>query len=155
MKNFILLFTLLTISLISCKKDANPESENFSITYSENSGWFSYSYTAKIDQSRNLIIIHQNKNLNSKSVYQITENEINTLKDKMSNLSKIELADNYGFDFVNSPKDLPFKTISYQSENKAASTSLYFPSMNELPSELNYLLTEFQKVLTKYDTLRK
>jgi len=156
MKIFKLLIILLTISLYSCNKEDNSNTEKFLLSYAENSGWTSYSYQAKIDQDGRLIIKHQNmlSNINYESVYQINKNEITLLKEKMTILSEINLADNYGFDFNNSPKDLPVRDISYQNANKTGSTSIYFPSKDEMPSALNCFIEEFQKVINEYDTLR-
>jgi hypothetical protein len=158
MKFFTFLISLLTICLYSCNKDCNSNSNSgkFLLTYSEGSNWITYSCNATIDQDGKLTINYLNSltNTNNKSVYQIEAIEIIVLKEKMKKLSAINLSDNYGFDNINSPKDLPVKFISYQCESKTDSTSLYFPSDNELPSELEYFLNDFVKVINKYDTLR-
>ena len=88
------------------------------------------------------------------SEFNISSEEIISIKEKLNDLISIEIADKCGFTNENSPTDLPTRKIKYISKSKTDSTYLYFTQENELPDNLDNFIRVFQQIIAGNDTLK-
>jgi len=112
-RNFVLALVLL-FGFIGCeKKVENRKVEgSFYIYYLRSSSWVDYAYDVTINQN-GIMQIFEDQGMNNfqrQSNYQISVTELNQIKEKLRNLSLININDKYGFG-KNKPTDLPITKI--------------------------------------------
>lgn len=141
----------------SCEKDKGQikKLDSYSISYLKGSSWINYSYHAIIDQNGLLQITEINglTKLNRKSIYQLDDNDLTLIKEKLENVVIIDISDKYGFDNDNSPTDLPITKLVYITKDKSDSTSIYYPKENELPIQFDIFLQTVEQIILDKDTL--
>ena len=140
-----------------CKQEkvSEPDLKSFLISYQVTSSWVDYLYNATIDQSGKLKIEEKSelKNLDRESEFYVPLEDVLLIKDKLVELSTIELDDRYGFNTPNAPTDLPTRKIKYTLLSKTDSAHLYFPIEHELPEELDKFIKLIQQTILENDTL--
>lgn len=156
MKRVSLILGFILVLVVSgCEN--NVESANdlgsFLITYERNSGWVQYSYRVTIDESGKLIVRERARISNKErdNEYNISDEKVRQIKDKLEKMITIKLSERYGFDYTNAPTDLPTRKIKYETIQHKDSTYLYFPKENELPDVLESFLTIVEQVINDND----
>lgn len=140
MKN--ILWVLISILLISCEKSTDPRTvKTFEVEYNVGSSWVGYDYSVHIgnDGLMKVTETHLLNNFYKENTYNLTNQEVEKIREALENLTTVKLSSVYGFG-VNAPLDLPTTKVSYKTSFKADSTSIYFPEKNELPKELELFL---------------
>lgn len=147
---------ILLLELIGCRNENEFRNVNtFSIVYSQSSSWVDYYYKVKIEKDGMMQINeHQGlSSLNRQSNYNISENDIALIKEKLANLSTMNIDDKYGFG-EDKPTDLPVTLIRYETDFNSDSTAIYFPDKAELPKELESFLSTIDQIISDTDTLK-
>jgi hypothetical protein len=147
---------ILLLGLIGCRNENEFRNvDTFSIVYSRGSSWVDYYYKVKIERNGTMQIIehHGLSSLNRQSNYNISENDIALIKEKLANLATINIDDKYGFG-ENKPTDLPVTLIQYETDFKSDSTAIYFPDKAKLPKELESFLSTINQIISDTDTLK-
>lgn len=150
-----LLGFLLLLTLFGCESNVELSNDlsSFKIRYERNSGWVQYSYNATIDQNGKLVVNerHQLSNINRENEYNLPNEKLNLMKEKLEELMTIKMAEKYGFDFTNAPTDMPTRKILYETALKKDSTLIYFPKENELPEELDAFMKVLEQLISDCD----
>lgn len=141
----------------NCKKDnSNPQGpDNFSIIYQKSSAWVDYSYTAVINKAGILQVNMTNglSKVTASSTYQLSESEMLLIKEKLAELTKIDIQAKYGFDAQSSPTDLPITKMIYNTNVKSDSFLIYYPKQNELPIQFDAFMQTIEQILAENDSL--
>jgi hypothetical protein len=147
---FLILGFILAIAVIGCKNvtEDTKTPDPFSISYLVGSSWTDYSYKATINQNGLLRVTFNNRVSN----YRITNSELASIKEKLDDISLVNIQDRYGFG-AGKPFDLPVKVLQYNTNSKTDSTVIYFPDENELPIELNLFLSAINKLILDNDSM--
>lgn len=150
--------TGLIISLVvitSCEKEKAIALDNFSITYSKGSSWVDYSYDLTIDQNGLMQVVEVNglTEFNRTSDYHLGDSDLGVIKEKLSDLVKIDISDQYGFDNESAPTDFPVTKLIYKTMNKTDSTVIYYPKENELPIQVDSFMVALEQIILGKDTL--
>ena len=148
---------ILLLGLIGCIKENEFRSvDTFSIVYSRGSSWVDYYYKVTIESKGTMQILEHSglSDINRQSNYKISETDIALIREKLSNLSSMNIDDNYGFG-EGKPTDLPVTLIRYETEFKSDSTAIYFPDKDELPKVLESFLNSIGQIISDTDTLKK
>ncbi len=155
-KCFMVGLFITTIMFCSCEHEDEYEkkTDTFSISLSKGNSYFNYYFKATIDQNGLLQVTETNSliNVNRTSEYRLVDADIKLIKEKLDVLSALDISDAYGFENENAPTDLLATKLTYKTTIKSDSTSIYFPSENELPSDLDSLLHAVELVILDYDT---
>lgn len=158
-KLLTLLFgTLLLFAVLGCAKEKldSDETDVFLVSYSRSSSWADLLYAVTIDQNGDVVVTEQSgpANKNRVSKYQLSDMNLNLVKGNLSNLVKIDMLDYYGFDNENAPTDVPVTKLTYNTISKSDSASIYFPTQNELPLELDLFMQTLAQIIADTDTMR-
>lgn len=147
---------ILIMSILGCKNENDqPNASNkYLISYSNVSSWFGNTIKVTINKD-GLLQISEKKELDNyqrDSEYQIDGSEFSSLKENLNSIAKTTMNKQYGF-ADNKPTDLPIIYFSYNFEGKSDSTQIYFPEQNELPKELELLVSNIKNLIIKHDTV--
>jgi hypothetical protein len=153
---FGFIFTLAVFCSCEKGKELAKEPDSFSISYLKGSSWTDYSYHAIIDQNGLLQIteISGLTKLNRESTYHLDDSDLTLIKVQLDSVVKIDILDQYGFDNVNAPTDLPVTKLVYITKGKSDSTSIYFPKENEIPLQFDTFMQTIEKIILEKDTFK-
>lgn len=153
----LLIAIIMMVGFIGCHKDDVPDYDltTYSILWEESSAWADSYYSAAIDQNGKLVIQeeYQLSNHYRESEFQITNEDMLLIKEKLEVLLLIDMSDDYGF-HDNAATDGPTTKMKYVTTNKSDSTYLYYPNENELPEELDIFMQLVFETISKTDTLK-
>ena len=157
MKKSIFLFSLfLLIGVTGCdEEDVQAfDLSTFIIFKGNYSGFTDYSYIATIKENGKLNIEFKLgiENIQKEAVYQISDEDLLLIKEKLQHLLSIDLKDQYGF-HENSPTDGVTTKVRYRTINKSDSTFYYYPKDGELPDELLEFNKLTNQIIEKTDTI--
>lgn len=153
-QKFIIPATIVLLLFSACEQNNEENSiesgakDSFSLVYVKGSAWTNYSYKAELNQSGELYIEVNGGifDTHRKSEYQISNDTIALVHEKILEATRIDINSNYGFG-TNNPYDLPVTLIKYRMGIHADSTAIYNPTTNELPEELQSLLSLIEIVI--------
>lgn len=159
MKKIRLLVAVILLSgFTGCHKEDVPKYDlnAFSILWQESSSRVDFYYKATIKQDGKLDIQEKYglSNQYRDSEFEISQEDVLLIKEKLHDLVSIDIADEYGFNNDNAPTDLPTTKMKYVTNNKSDSTYIYFPDENELPNELEIFLKIVHQIILETDTLK-
>nr|WP_319500022.1 hypothetical protein [uncultured Draconibacterium sp.] len=153
----LLIAVIVVIGFTGCHKGDIPDYDltTYSIFWKESSAWANFYYNATIDQSGKLAIQeeYQLSNQYRESEFQIPNEDMQLIKERIEALLSINMSEKYGF-HDNAATDAPITIMKYVTTNKSDSTYLYYPNENELPEELELFMQIVYETISRTDTLK-
>jgi len=146
---------IIFVFIVSCEKENEKKFiDTFEVEYSVGSSWVDYNYSAHINNNGFLNVTEEHglNNYYRENTFNLTVQELDLIKEKLENLTEINVNSKYGF-IENKPTDLPTTKILYKTNFKIDSTCIYCPKENELPNDLTLFLSAIEKIIFDNDTL--
>jgi len=158
MKSGFSIAILIILFLLGCERsiDDNTICSDLCIYYNQESSWTGWKYNITILYPDTLVIYERevSPSVQEKlSTYLINKSEIDTISLYLNELSKINLADYYGFG-PGKPTDLPITFLKYTYCSVRDSCSIYYPVENEVPTIVKQLLSMINRIVIVQDDMK-